>query len=263
MDDKPLDIIFFHGLGTMPPALNEVTSNMMLPFFDTSGTRRFTAFSDAVLPPRVTYAAAHLGTSNVKEDHHFTHSDLHQRWLDAVKALERDAGAPSGSVAPTVTSQIPDIDLTLETSSDEELPDVHIAHSKSFNPNTLFRRRHHSFSTGTGDDYTSMGSLYTTGTEDAEEITGDSSWELDKPDPNISIPGEGVLARTQRKANEYWPARVMEFLPGTKTRRSRYRVQWFDNTPPQLLPRTHFYIQEEEEFYTCPVCAGPIIQLLI
>lgn len=63
-----------------------------------------------------------------------------------------------------------------------------------------------------------------------------------------------VYAHGRHHQADYWPARVLECVKG-KHRKTRYRVQFVDNTE-ELIPREWFYLDSEDGFGLCRVISS-------
>lgn len=87
----------------------------------------------------------------------------------------------------------------------------------------------------------------------------DEDWSPPGPDPLLEIPGEHVLAREKRSKTIYWPARVLSYVPPTRSsEQPKYRMQYLDNSE-FVITRDMFFTSEEDEFATCKVCLSPKI----
>lgn len=69
------------------------------------------------------------------------------------------------------------------------------------------------------------------------------------------IPGELVLARERRKDTQYWPAKLMKFLPPTKPgEKPLYEVLFFDGTVKKMPDNEDmFFTPMAEGFKSCQV----------
>ncbi|KAI0034047.1 hypothetical protein K488DRAFT_9215, partial [Vararia minispora EC-137] len=75
-------------------------------------------------------------------------------------------------------------------------------------------------------------------------------WIPPGPDFSLSIPGEPVLALWKKKRNEWWPARIEEYLPPlTKSDSPNYRITYMDGSVGDVS-RDQFYTWLEPEFHT-------------
>ena len=79
-------------------------------------------------------------------------------------------------------------------------------------------------------------------------------------DEMLTIPGEPVFARSVRDqgvTTEYWPARVLRWLPSSNlSKRGKYELQFFDGKPVQV-DRTWFFTYFEGGFSKCRVSELP------
>ncbi|EPQ57786.1 hypothetical protein GLOTRDRAFT_136657 [Gloeophyllum trabeum ATCC 11539] len=79
----------------------------------------------------------------------------------------------------------------------------------------------------------------------------DERWSPPPPDALLEIPGELVLARESRNRTEYWPAKVMAYVPPAHRRAPpRYELQYLDQTTHRVT-RDLFYTCEERGFVDC------------
>ena len=68
----------------------------------------------------------------------------------------------------------------------------------------------------------------------------DENWSPPGPDPLLEIPGERVLAREKRNKTEFWPARILSYIPPAKsTEQPKYHVQYLDNSEYELVSKAH------------------------
>ncbi|KAF9218185.1 hypothetical protein BS17DRAFT_770859 [Gyrodon lividus] len=72
-------------------------------------------------------------------------------------------------------------------------------------------------------------------------------WSLCPPDPTLQIPGELVLAQAPKTGASYWPAQLIEHVPG---RKERYKVKFLDDEK-YVIGRDRFWTSEEEGFVCC------------
>ena len=84
--------------------------------------------------------------------------------------------------------------------------------------------------------------------------TEDDTWVAPGPDFNLDIPGELILARDHASDSaEYWPAKIVGYIPPTKrTQERKYEVVFLDQTK-RKIPRSWFYVMEEDGFSSCKV----------
>ncbi|KAJ7080370.1 hypothetical protein B0H15DRAFT_787270 [Mycena belliarum] len=91
--------------------------------------------------------------------------------------------------------------------------------------------------------------------DELSELDSNPRWSPPPPDSSLTIPGELIFAREKRTSKEYWPAKILAYVPPTRPKQpGRYRVQWIDNTITKdnaLLDRELFYVYEDEGFGTC------------
>ncbi|KAF9242099.1 hypothetical protein BU15DRAFT_44308, partial [Melanogaster broomeanus] len=72
-------------------------------------------------------------------------------------------------------------------------------------------------------------------------------WTPCPPDPTLQIPGELVLAQAPKTGGSYWPAQLLEHVPG---RKERYKVKFLDDEK-YVIGRDKFWTSEEEGFIRC------------
>ena len=78
-------------------------------------------------------------------------------------------------------------------------------------------------------------------------------WSPAPADDTLQIPGELILAIGKGGETEFWPARILLYLPPKPPRKhGKYRVEFLD-TSKKDIPRHWFYSSNEEEFGTCKV----------
>ncbi|KAI0636580.1 hypothetical protein C8Q77DRAFT_1215574 [Trametes polyzona] len=80
---------------------------------------------------------------------------------------------------------------------------------------------------------------------------GESTWHPPSANPLLELPGELVLAREGRARTQYWPAKLLEYIPPKNARqRPRYKALFFDGTKLSIEP-DWFWTTADEEFATC------------
>ncbi|TFK46632.1 hypothetical protein OE88DRAFT_1687381 [Heliocybe sulcata] len=76
-------------------------------------------------------------------------------------------------------------------------------------------------------------------------------WSPPPPDSLLEIPGELVLARESTKKTEYWPAKVMAYIPPPRpTVKPKYELLYLDSAVIQVT-RDLFFTCEDPEFMSC------------
>ena len=87
-----------------------------------------------------------------------------------------------------------------------------------------------------------------------KQKTEDDTWVAPGPDFDLDIPGELILARDHASDSaEYWPAKIVAYVPPTKrTQEPKYEVAFLDQTK-RKIPRSWFYVMEEDGFSSCRV----------
>ncbi|KZT23955.1 hypothetical protein NEOLEDRAFT_1179704 [Neolentinus lepideus HHB14362 ss-1] len=86
---------------------------------------------------------------------------------------------------------------------------------------------------------------------DSESDAESARWSPPPPDSLLEIPGELVLARESAKKTEYWPAKIMAYIPPPKkTVKPKYELLYLDSTVHQVT-RDLFFTCEEPEFVAC------------
>lgn len=80
-------------------------------------------------------------------------------------------------------------------------------------------------------------------------------WSPEPVDDTLQIPGELILAIGKGGETEFWPARILVYLPPKPPRKQgKYRVEFLD-TSKKDVPRHWFYSSSDEEFGICKVRA--------
>ncbi|KAF8621499.1 hypothetical protein AX15_007734 [Amanita polypyramis BW_CC] len=85
-----------------------------------------------------------------------------------------------------------------------------------------------------------------------EDVSGEDGWFPPPADDALQIPGETVLAKGTGGDKNYWPARVLDYIPpkSKKEKEGRYKIEYLDGAIT-LVKRDVFLISEEDEFATC------------
>jgi hypothetical protein len=65
----------------------------------------------------------------------------------------------------------------------------------------------------------------------------------------LEIPGEPIYAKEKEKATEFWPAKILEFVPptGKNQKQGKYKIVFFDGKE-KVIPREWFYIVGQDGF---------------
>ncbi|KAI0780528.1 hypothetical protein BD413DRAFT_497786 [Trametes elegans] len=83
------------------------------------------------------------------------------------------------------------------------------------------------------------------------ESRPEPSWRPPGPDPLLDIPGELVLARDSKARMQYWPAKLLEYIPPQNPRhKPKYKTLFFDGTIKSIDPEW-FWTTADIEFSTC------------
>lgn len=87
----------------------------------------------------------------------------------------------------------------------------------------------------------------------SEPDDADDLWE--PPVSPYEIPGELVLARERRSSTQYWPAKLMRYIPPrARGQKARYEVLFFDGTVKKLLDDSDMFFNEvHPNFKSCLV----------
>ncbi|KAI0273518.1 hypothetical protein BC834DRAFT_854207 [Gloeopeniophorella convolvens] len=86
-------------------------------------------------------------------------------------------------------------------------------------------------------------------TDDSRDAS--ERWSPPPCDPLLEVPGELVFSLERKGRQEYWAARVEEYLPPKKPSvPAKYRVRFKDDTC-RNVSRDMFFTSDEPEFYTC------------
>ncbi|CAL1705475.1 unnamed protein product [Somion occarium] len=113
------------------------------------------------------------------------------------------------------------------------------------------------------DGFPRMLSYYTTNdardsSEEVETILDspiiaddDEDWKPPPCNPMYEIPGELILAKETTKSTQYWPARIIAYVPPTNpSQKQKYRVLYYDGTVKNISPNL-FYMETDEGFKDC------------
>ena len=87
----------------------------------------------------------------------------------------------------------------------------------------------------------------------AHSTAEDSFWEPDESP--YEIPGELVLAREKRTFTQYWPAKLMEYIPARRRgEKALYQVLFYDGKVKKLPEDSDmFYNTSHPKFKSCVV----------
>ncbi len=242
------------------------TEDNILPFNDSAGEARFHVptyvtptkddGSDVMMSPR----------KKAKRDRH----ELGERWNSAVLELnaERDAGnAVPGGVRP---GRAPD---STAASEDDNLPEVgemdwkaslaSIPGSSQGNASPAKEKQKESVQKRKGRR---KGKRKATPMSEGESDFGIQRLEEDAVglssqddlfahhDETLQIPGELILAKGTNSDKNYWPARILEYIPpkSKKEREGKYKIEYLDGIT-SVVDLNAFYTSEEDGFGTCKV----------
>lgn len=79
------------------------------------------------------------------------------------------------------------------------------------------------------------------------------SWKPPPRDETLEIPGELVLAREKKMYTDYWPAKLLEYIPPSNPKQHpRYKAQFYDGEVKNI-DADWFYTQLDKGFGTCKV----------
>lgn len=89
-------------------------------------------------------------------------------------------------------------------------------------------------------------------------------WKPPPRDETLEIPGELVLAREKKMYTDYWPAKLLEYIPPSNPKqRPRYKAQFYDGDVKNI-DADWFYTQLDKGFGTCKVrCASTVCLVLL
>ncbi|KAI0069834.1 hypothetical protein K474DRAFT_1670646 [Panus rudis PR-1116 ss-1] len=113
-------------------------------------------------------------------------------------------------------------------------------------PRFLSFYRHKSPSSLADDSDDSVDVLEQDDIDDDDEL-----WIPPEANPLYEIPGEHVLAKEKSALTQYWPGKIMEYIP-PKNRRGKpaYRILFFDGTMKNLTPDL-FFVETDPGFKDC------------
>ncbi|KDQ61241.1 hypothetical protein JAAARDRAFT_67601 [Jaapia argillacea MUCL 33604] len=89
-----------------------------------------------------------------------------------------------------------------------------------------------------------------------DEMEGEAgeNWSPPLPDPSLQIPGELLLAKGKKTATEYWPAKILRYVPpkgpNDRNKEGLYELVYL-SLEIKKVPRSFFYTSDEPEFGTC------------
>ncbi|KAH8106947.1 hypothetical protein BXZ70DRAFT_262674 [Cristinia sonorae] len=79
----------------------------------------------------------------------------------------------------------------------------------------------------------------------------EESWAPPPANFAYDIPGELILAKDKISSTQYWPAKIIEYVPPKhQKQRPRYKVLFFDHTVKDI-PEDMFFTETQEGFATC------------
>ena len=95
--------------------------------------------------------------------------------------------------------------------------------------------------------------LDTDDVQDYEPCTDEGPWVPPRANFEYDIPGELVLARDRVNATQYWPAKILEYIPPKhRKQKARYKVLFFDHTIKDIT-EDMFFTDTQDGFATCKV----------
>lgn len=99
--------------------------------------------------------------------------------------------------------------------------------------------------------------------DDALGLSGQDDLFSQHVDESLQIPGEPVLAKGTGSDRNYWPARVLEYVPprNKRDKEGKYKIEFLDKTT-SIVNRSAFYTSEEDGFGTCKVNLPQLICLV-
>ncbi|KAK7693919.1 hypothetical protein QCA50_003493 [Cerrena zonata] len=82
-------------------------------------------------------------------------------------------------------------------------------------------------------------------------VDSDEDWTPPPPNPMYEIPGELILAKESATKTQFWPAKILDYVPPTdRLQKPKYRVLFFDGTIKNLRA-TLFYTEVDDGFKDC------------
>lgn len=86
-----------------------------------------------------------------------------------------------------------------------------------------------------------------------DTVNDDKEWTPPPPNPLYEIPGEPILAKESTSKTQFWPAKILDYVPPTnRFQKPKYRVLFFDGTVKNLTA-TMFYTEDDDGFKDCVV----------
>ncbi|KAH9917457.1 uncharacterized protein B0H18DRAFT_1034780 [Fomitopsis serialis] len=76
-------------------------------------------------------------------------------------------------------------------------------------------------------------------------------WRPPPCDPSLELPGELVLAKEKKPFTDYWPAKLLEYIPPTNPKqRPRYKAEFYDGMIKNI-DSDWFFTVEHKQFKSC------------
>ena len=83
-------------------------------------------------------------------------------------------------------------------------------------------------------------------------VDDDENWTPPPPGP-YEIPGELVLAKESSTRTQFWPAKIIDYIPpSNRAQKPKYRVLFFDGLVRNITA-TMFYAEHQDGFRDCVV----------
>ena len=97
--------------------------------------------------------------------------------------------------------------------------------------------------------------------DDALGLPGQDDLFSQHLDESLQIPGEPILAKGSGSDRNYWPARILEYVPprNKREKEGKYKIEYLDKTT-SIVNRNGFYTSEEDGFGTCKVNLHQLIR---
>lgn len=88
---------------------------------------------------------------------------------------------------------------------------------------------------------------------DVREDVEEDPWIPPLPNFEYDIPGELVLSKDKANSTQYWPAKILEYVPPKhRKQKPRYKVLFFDHTVKDVT-EDMFFTESHDAFGTCKV----------
>lgn len=201
---------------------------------DPLGRPRFEADPPFILPTR-SVKASPSKRRKLDED------DFEIRWRTARSEMIEEKQRDEDDGLPPVEFAFSSSSINASTSTFtpvEKEKEIKIKRGKSKGRTTSKVRRRNVDDSASGEDV---------------GLNTSSRFSPPPPDVLLEIPGELVLARVKKNELQYWPAKVLEYIPPKHAKdHSKYAVLFCDSTTAEI-PRELFFVYDDDGFHSCKV----------